>query len=80
MSCCDLDLEDSDTNFVRDTLSQYGDHFCEKVVKPDFKWRSYGPDTILLQGHAVTLTFKVATQMWRATRRLNMVIISVEQL
>jgi len=33
---------------------------------------------ILLQGNAVTLTFKVATQMLRATRRLNMVIISVK--
>jgi len=32
----------------------------------------------LLQGHAVTLTFKVATQMVLATRRLNMVIISVK--
>jgi len=27
----------------------------------------------MLQGHAVTLTFKVATQMLRATRRLKMV-------
>jgi len=33
---------------------------------------------ILLQGHALTLTFKVATQMMRATRHLNMVIISVK--
>jgi len=33
---------------------------------------------ILLQGHAVTLTFKVATQILRATRRLNMVVISVK--
>jgi len=33
---------------------------------------------ILLQGHAVTLTFKVATQMMRVTRRLNMAIISVK--
>jgi len=32
----------------------------------------------LLQGHAVTLTFKVGTQMLRATRRLNMAIISVK--
>jgi hypothetical protein len=32
-----------------------------------------------LQGHAVTLTFKEATQMLRATRRLNMVIISVKK-
>jgi len=39
---------------------------------------SYGPDTILLQGHTVTLTFKVETQMLFATRRLNMVIISVK--
>jgi len=31
------------------------------VVKSNFKKRSYGLDTILLQGHAVTLTFKVAT-------------------
>jgi len=30
----------------------------------------------MMQGHAVTLTFKVATQMLRETRRLNMVIIS----
>ena len=40
--------------------------------------KSYGPDTILLQGHTVTLTFKVETQMLFATRRLNMVIISVK--
>jgi len=33
---------------------------------------------ILLQGHAVTLTFKVATQMLCATHRLNMVTISVK--
>jgi len=33
---------------------------------------------ILLQCHAVTLTFKVATQMLRATSRLIMVIISVK--
>ena len=31
----------------------------------------------MLQGRAVTLTFKVGTQMLRATRRLNMVVISV---
>ena len=30
---------------------------------------------ILLQGHVVTLTFKVATQMLRTTRHLNMVNI-----
>jgi len=33
---------------------------------------------ILLQGHAVTLTLKVATQILYATRRLSMVIISVK--
>jgi len=33
---------------------------------------------ILLQGHAVTLTFNIATQMLRATRHLNMAIISVK--
>ena len=31
---------------------------------------------ILLQGRAVTLTFKEETQMLRATRCLNMVVIS----
>jgi hypothetical protein len=61
-SCCDLDLQGSDPNVARDTSSQYGDHFCEIVVKSHFKSRSYGLDTILLQGHAVTWTFKVATQ------------------
>jgi len=59
-------------------LSQYGDHFCEIFSKSDFKLQCYGPNTNLLQGGAVTLTFKVATQMLRATRRLNMVIISVK--
>jgi hypothetical protein len=34
----------------------------------------------LLQGHAATLTFKVATQMFRSTRRLNMLIIYVKYL
>ena len=33
---------------------------------------------ILLLGHVVTLTFKVAAQMLNATRLLNMVIISVK--
>jgi len=32
----------------------------------------------LLQGHAVTLTLKLATQMLYVTRRLNMVIIQVK--
>jgi len=32
----------------------------------------------LLQVHAVTLTFKVSIKMLFATRRLNMVIISVK--
>jgi hypothetical protein len=35
-------------------------------------------DMILLQGQAVTLTFKVATQILLATRCLNIVIISVK--
>jgi len=63
-SCCDLDLQDSNTNIARDMLSQYGDNFCEIVWKSDFKKPSHCPDTILLQGHAVTLTFKVATQIF----------------
>ena len=33
----------------------------------------------MLQGHAVNLAFKVATQMLHATRRLNMVIIPVKK-
>jgi len=59
-------------------LSQYDDHSCEIVVKFDFKSQSYGPETILLKGHTVTLTFKVATQKLGATHQLNMVIISVK--
>jgi len=39
-----------------------------------------GQTHFLLQGHAVTLTFKVATQMLRVTHCLNMVIISVKEL
>jgi len=37
-----------------------------------------GQTLFLLQGHAVTLTFKLLTQMLLATCRLNMVIISVK--
>ena len=36
-SCCDLDLQGSNQNVARDMSSQYGDHFCEIVVKSDFK-------------------------------------------
>jgi len=78
-SCCDIDLQGSNPNVVRDTSSQFVDHFCEIDFKSDFKKGSYGPDTILLQGHAVTLTFKVGTQMFCATHHLNMVIISVKK-
>jgi hypothetical protein len=31
------DLQGSDPNVEGDTSSQYGDHFCEIVVKSDFK-------------------------------------------
>ena len=37
-----------------------------------------GRKHLLLQSHAMTLTFKVATQMLLVTRCLNMVIISVK--
>jgi len=49
---------------------QYGDKLCKIILKSDFKKQSYEPDSILLKGHAVTLTFKIATQMLRAIRRL----------
>ena len=35
--CCDLDFKGSDQNIACDMSSQYGDHFCEIVVKSDFK-------------------------------------------
>jgi len=37
-----------------------------------------GRTRFLLQGHTVTLTFKVATQLLLVTQRLNMVMISVK--
>jgi len=64
-SCCDRDLQGSQQNFVRNTSSQYGDHFCEIVFKSYFYLRSYGPNTILLQCHAVTLTFDFAAMSCR---------------
>jgi len=77
-SCYELGIQNSNPNVARDTLSQYGDHSCEIVVKFDFKSQSYGPETILLKSHTVTVTFKVAAQMLCATRRPNMVIIYVK--
>ena len=62
-SCCDLDLQGNDPNVARDTSSQYGNQLCKTILKSDFKQQSNGPDTILLKGHAVTLTFKVGTQI-----------------
>jgi len=50
---------------MRDMSSEYGDHLCETVLKSDLKYQSCRPNMILLQGHAVTLTFKVATQILR---------------
>ena len=32
-----LTLKGSDPNLACDKSSQYGDHFCEKVLKSDFK-------------------------------------------
>jgi len=78
MSCCDLGLQGSNPNVACNTLSQNGDHSCKIVF--DVKSQSYGPEIILLKGHTVTLTFKVATQMLCATRRLNMVIIYMKFL
>ena len=77
-SCCDLDLQSSDPINVRDMSSQYGDHVCKIVLISNFKKTSYGADMILLQAHAVTLTFKVVTKILHVTRRLNMVIISMK--
>ena len=37
MSCCDLHLQGIDTKVVCDISSQYGDHFCERVLRSDFK-------------------------------------------
>jgi len=84
-----LAFQGSNPNVARDTLSQYGDHSCEIVYllllsiyllfiysfKFYFKSQSYVPETFLQNGHIVTLTFKVATQILYAARRLNMVII-----
>ena len=77
-SCCDLDLQGSDPIVVRDRSSQYGNQFCKIVFNSNFNKPSYGSDTILLQGHAETLTFEVATQILHVRQRLNMVIISVK--
>jgi len=78
-SCCDLDLQGINPNVVRNMSTQYSYHFCEIVVKSNFKLPSYGADKVLLQCHAVTLTFKVVTQILLVTCRLNMVIISVKK-
>jgi len=58
--CCDLDLQGSSLNVALDTSCQYGDQLCKIIVEFDFKSQSYGPETILLKGHTVTLTLKVA--------------------
>jgi len=54
-------------------------NYVKQIVKSDFKQQSYGLDTILLLGLAVTVTFKVAALMLHSTRRLNMVIIHVKK-
>ena len=36
-SCFDLDLQGSDPNVAHDMSPQYGDHFCEIVLKSYFK-------------------------------------------
>jgi len=53
-------------------------YFIQNSCKIRLQITKLLPDTLLLQGHAVTLTLKVATQMLLATLRLNTVIISVK--
>ena len=71
-SCCDLDLQGSSLNVAIDTSSQNGDHSCEKVFKSTSNklWAVNN----FAEGHVVTLIFNVASQMLRATHRVNMVI------
>ena len=52
---------------VQHVVSIWWSFLCNifKSLKSHFKYRSYAPETIMMQGHAVTLTltFKVATQI-----------------
>jgi hypothetical protein len=78
MSCCDLDLQSSKPNVARDTSIQYNDYLCVIVVKLTTNNEVMDRTQFLLQCHAMTLTFKVATEILHATRRLNIVINSVK--
>jgi len=49
--------------------------FVKKLLNPTSNKDVLCRTRILLQCHAVTLTFKVAIQTLRATRHLNMVIL-----
>jgi len=65
-------------NFLEQETVEYG--WCSTVDVPRMGTLSQERlDTILLQGHAVTLNFKVVTKILGATRRLSMVIISVKK-
>ena len=68
-SCCELDLQGSDQTVGHDMSSHYGDHFCEIVVKSDFKYESYEPDfaarsccDIDLQGRNPNLACDMSSQ------------------
>ena len=76
-SCCDLDLQGSSLN-LHSTRHHNMVIIHVKQFLNQLQITSYGPEIILVKGHAVTLTFKVAAQMLRVTRRVNMVIISVK--
>jgi len=72
--CCKVMLwpwpSSSDANVACYTSSQYGDHYLWNSFKIWLQiTKLYGPDMILLQGDAVTLTLQVVTQMLHATRR-----------
>ena len=63
-SCCDLELQGSNPNVAHDTSS----HVIFSLKKfsnsaSNNEVTMYGPDTILLPSHSVTLTSKVVTQM-----------------
>jgi len=64
-SCCDLDLKGSDLNVARDMSSQYGDHFCEIVLKAYFKFKEVKALTRFcfdLQGSDPTVARNMSSQ------------------
>ena len=76
--CYDLDLQGSDPNVARDTLSQYGNHFLWNTFEIRLQVTKLWAGHDFATRSRCDLDLEGSNPNLHTTRRLNMVVISVK--